>query len=100
MGLSGVVWLAVGVCGVLLVFVLVWPSVWMRALDGVLYFVTQRRPRPYELKCRCGYDLRGSPERCPECGAEVPRMMATLVRYRMRVEKLDELEARRKRRGE
>ena len=32
--------------------------------------------------CRsCGYDLRGSPERCPECGAELDPVDSAIVRY-------------------
>ncbi len=30
---------------------------------------------------KCGYDLRASPERCPECGAPVDPMDGALVRY-------------------
>ncbi len=47
------------------------------------------------LICACGYDLRASPEVCPECGRAVPGVAGTLARYRMRVEKLDQIEARR-----
>ena len=32
--------------------------------------------------CRvCGYDLRGSPEHCSECGAPLDPVDATIVRY-------------------
>ena len=29
----------------------------------------------------CGYDLRGSPERCSECGAELDPVDSAIVRY-------------------
>ena len=34
--------------------------------------------------CRgCGYDLRGSPEHCPECGTPLDPLDSTIVRYMM-----------------
>ena len=39
---------------------------------AVLALRWARRPRPRAGCCRvCGYDLRASPERCPECGTAV-----------------------------
>jgi hypothetical protein len=36
--------------------------------------------------CRsCGYDLRGSPERCSECGAKLDPLDSTIVRYMIRL---------------
>ena len=46
-------------------------------LGGVLR-VTRRRIKPDHC-ARCGYDLRGTPERCPECGtvaAAIPRELS------------------------
>ena len=36
--------------------------------------------------CRgCVFDLRGSPENCPECGAPLDPLDSTIVRYMMRL---------------
>ena len=36
--------------------------------------------------CRaCGYDLRGSPEHCPECGTKLDPLDAAIVRYMIRL---------------
>jgi hypothetical protein len=55
-----------------------WPMLVMSGLVGALMYVWYRVERPGELRrerkakglcVRCGYDLRGTPQRCPECGA-------------------------------
>jgi len=54
----------------LLVLFAVFPATRARAARRAL---VARRRREQGLCVRCGYDVRASPERCPECGAAVPR---------------------------
>ena len=80
-----------------------WTGAGLSALYGRL-----RRPRrehwldSYAPKCRaCGYDLRASPEQCPECGTPVEPVDRTMIWYlmRLRAENMDEPMIRRRRVG-
>lgn len=50
--------------------------VWLLA-TVVRHRLQQRRERRRGLCRRCGYDLRATPERCPECGLIKPREKTT-----------------------
>jgi len=65
-GTNGADWMAV---------VPLWfPAALTAILPGcLLYRLRRARRRAAKGLCqRCGYDLRSSPERCPECGSPVP----------------------------
>ena len=58
----------------------IWPAVVLFAVLPTIWLVrTMRRRRAYAAgRCaRCGYDLRATPERCPECGTTAPAARVT-----------------------
>lgn len=44
-----------------------------------LALMARRRRFRRGLCRRCGYDLRASPEHCPECGSEVPEAFGAIA---------------------
>ena len=58
-----------------------WLIVPVTAILPVRWWLIRRRQRARGVTGRClgcGYDLRGSPERCPECGAAVASVESSL----------------------
>ena len=51
-----------------------WALIGLGAIAPTLSLWRFRQSRPLRGHCpSCGYDLRASPERCPECGAAAPK---------------------------
>lgn len=61
------------------------------AFVGLLALVRHLRYRPAETEfgvtppvcAHCGYDLRASPDHCPECGHRVDPLDRTIIQYLM-----------------
>jgi hypothetical protein len=55
-----------------------WPMAILFSLAPLAWLVQRvvRKPSRYSGKCRnCGYDLRATPERCPECGTVAQKIV-------------------------
>jgi hypothetical protein len=53
----------------------VFTFIWCSAAGLVCEYAWRKRRRQLRGHCPiCGYDLRATPDRCPECGSEVPRV--------------------------
>jgi hypothetical protein len=72
-GLDPWSWLVVGVA-ILMVMGMVWFINWFinLVIEG---FPARGEPLPAAICPKCGYDLRGTLMRCPECGADTPFKM-------------------------
>ena len=52
--------------------VVILPLIWLRLAEIINRWRKPIPPLPPGHCKRCGYDLRASEERCPECGAPIP----------------------------
>ena len=55
--------------GTIVAVLLVFPAMWL-LMTGTRWALSQRKRRRH-VCVSCGYDLRATPERCPECGRPV-----------------------------
>lgn len=74
---STVTWAVAAPCWFIALLSAIAPAVWLRGYAKR----RRRRVRAARNQCvACGYDLKASPERCPECGAPVPAALNANLR--------------------
>lgn len=66
-------WAHPGATRVDIILVPAWLVVLLTAPLPIRWFLHRRKRGGAPSCARCGYDLRASPDRCPECGTPVPK---------------------------
>src|SRR5262245_56620409 len=65
-----------------------WPLYWI-VVWPIISFFSLFPSRRYDnaIKCPgCGYDLRGTPDVCPECGRKVDALDSVIIKYQMKLD--------------